>query len=48
LAEEVIRVETATKNNPPDLINVVLERLVTGSLESLAFSTLDEIASRVR
>ena len=35
-------------NNPPDVINVALEMLVKASLELPAFSTLDEIASRVR
>lgn len=36
------------KNNPPDLINVALEHLVQASLELLAFSTLDEMATRIR
>ncbi|GAA3428763.1 Tn3 family transposase [Streptosporangium nondiastaticum] len=36
------------KNNPPDLINVALERLVEASLELPGFTTLDEMATRIR
>src|SRR5450755_4079397 len=43
-----IRSAAEVMNNPPDLINVALELLVKASLELPAFSTLDEIASRVR
>jgi hypothetical protein len=32
-------------NNPPDLINVALETLVSQSLELLGFTTLDEMAA---
>jgi hypothetical protein len=43
-----IRSAAEVKNNPPDLINVALEMLVKASLELPAFSTLDEMASRIR
>jgi len=48
LAEQVIREEAEVKNHPPDLINVALEVMVRESLELPAFSTLNEIAARVR
>jgi hypothetical protein len=48
VAAEAIRWAAEAKNNPPDLINVALEMLVKESLELPAFSTLDEIASRIR
>ena len=48
LAEQAIREEAQVKNHPPDLINVALEVLVRESLELPGFSTLDEIAARVR
>ena len=48
VAEAAIRSAAEVKNDPPDLINVALEMLVKASLELPAFSTLDEIASRVR
>jgi TnpA family transposase len=48
VAEAAVRSAAEVKNDPPDLINVALEMLVKGSLELPAFSTLDEIASRVR
>ncbi|QMU69369.1 DUF4158 domain-containing protein [Streptacidiphilus sp. P02-A3a] len=48
LARETIRAEAASKNNPADLINVALEKLVEGGLELPAFSTLDHMASTVR
>ena len=35
-------------NDPSDLINVALELVVKASLELPAFSTVDELASRVR
>ena len=35
-------------NNPPDLINVALETLVSQSLELPGFTTLDEIAAAIR
>ena len=48
VAEAAVRSAAEVKNDPPDLINVALEMLVKGSLELPAFSTLDEIVSRVR
>jgi Domain of unknown function (DUF4158) len=48
VAADAIRSAAQAKNNPPDLINVALEMLVKESLELPAFSTLDEIASRIR
>ncbi|MFD3920181.1 Tn3 family transposase [Streptomyces sp. NPDC058595] len=37
-----------TKDNPADLINVALERLVKERLELLGYTTLDEMASEIR
>jgi TnpA family transposase len=48
LAEQAIREEAQVKNHPPDLINVALELLVRESLELPGFSTLNEMAARVR
>ncbi len=48
LAEQAIREEAQVKNHPPDLINVALELLVLKSLELAGFSTLNEMAARVR
>jgi len=48
VAEAGIRGAAEVMNNPPDLINVALELLVKASLELPAFSTVDELASRVR
>ena len=48
LAEQAIRAEAEIKNHPPDLINVALELLVREGLELPGFSTLNEIAARVR
>ena len=48
VAEEAIRAAALVKNHPPDLINVALEMLVKSSLELPGFSTLDEIAARIR
>jgi Domain of unknown function (DUF4158) len=48
IADRAIRKAARVKNNPPDLINVALEHLVQASLELPAFSTLDEMATRVR
>jgi hypothetical protein len=48
LAEETMRVEAASKNNPADLINIALEKLVEANLEIPRFSTLDAMASTVR
>src|SRR5450755_1922077 len=48
VAEAAVRSAAEVKNDPPDLINVALEMLVKASLELPAFSTVDELASRVR
>ena len=48
VATAAIRAAAEVKNDPPDLINVALEMLVKASLELPAFSTLDELASRIR
>jgi len=48
LAADAIRGAAEVKNNPPDLINVALELLVKASLELPGYSTLDEMASRIR
>lgn len=48
IADRAIRKAAWVKNNPPDLINVALEHLVQASLELPAFSTLDEMATRIR
>jgi hypothetical protein len=48
VAAKAIRAAAEVKNDPPDLINVALEMLVKASLELPAFSTLDELASRIR
>ncbi|MFD8937871.1 DUF4158 domain-containing protein [Streptomyces sp. NPDC059578] len=48
LAEETMRIEAASKNNPADLINIALEKLVEPGLEIPRFSTLDAMASTVR
>jgi hypothetical protein len=41
VAAEAIREAATRKNNPPDLINIALERLVEGWFELPGFSTLD-------
>ena len=43
-----IRKAAQVKNHPPDLINVALEKLLEASLELPGFSTLDEMATRIR
>jgi hypothetical protein len=48
VAAAAIRTAAEVKNNPPDLINVALEMLVKASLELPGYSTLDELASRIR
>lgn len=48
VAAEAIREAAQARNNPPDLINVALDRLVEASLELPGFSTLDEMATRIR
>lgn len=48
IAAAAIRETARARNNPPDLINVALERLVEASLELPGFSTLDEMAATIR
>ena len=48
VAAEAIEEAARSRNNPPDLINVALDRLVEASLELPGFSTLDEMATRIR
>ncbi|WP_269323793.1 DUF4158 domain-containing protein [Streptosporangium roseum] len=48
IAAEAMGKAALTKNNPPDLINVALERLIEESLELPGFTTLDEMAARIR
>ncbi|MFG1966690.1 DUF4158 domain-containing protein [Nonomuraea sp. NPDC049028] len=48
VADEVIRTEAAAKNDPADLIDTALEKLVETGLELPAFSTLDAMASALR
>ena len=48
VAAEAIREAAHARNQPPDLINIALERLVEGCFELPAFSTLDKMASRIR
>ena len=48
MAAEAIREAAHARNQPPDLINIALERLVEGCFELPAFSTLDKMASRIR
>jgi Domain of unknown function (DUF4158) len=47
VAAGAIREAAVKMNNPPDLINVALETLVSQSLELPGFTTLDEMAARV-
>ncbi len=48
VAAEAIQEAAHARNQPPDLINIALERLVEGCFELPAFSTLDKMASRIR
>ncbi|QYC38831.1 Tn3 transposase DDE domain protein [Nonomuraea coxensis DSM 45129] len=48
IAAEAITEAAQAKNNPPDLINVALERLIEASLELPGFTTLDEMAATIR
>lgn len=48
VAAEAIREAARSKNYPPDLINVALDRLVEASLELPGFTTLDEMAAHIR
>jgi Domain of unknown function (DUF4158) len=43
-----IRKAAQSRNHPPDLVNVALEKLLEASLELPGFSTLDEMATRIR
>ncbi|MGH3609997.1 MAG: DUF4158 domain-containing protein, partial [Pseudonocardiaceae bacterium] len=48
VAAQAVREAALVKNNPPDLINVALEVLVSNSLELPGFTTLDAMVSRIR
>lgn len=48
VAAGAIREAAVKMNNPPDLINVALETLVSQSLELPGFTTLDEMAAAIR
>jgi hypothetical protein len=48
IAAEAIRAEAEVKNNPADLINVALEKVLQAMLELPAYRTLDELASQIR
>jgi len=48
VAAAAIREAALVKNNPPDLINVALEELIRSGLQLPGFSTLDEMAGRIR
>ncbi|MFC4062621.1 Tn3 family transposase [Planomonospora corallina] len=48
LAADAITKAAQAKNNPPDLINVALERLIESSLELPGFSRLDRLATTIR
>jgi TnpA family transposase len=48
VAAEAIAEAARRKNDPADLINVALERLVEGSFELPAFRTLNDLATEIR
>ena len=48
VAAEAIRGAAEKMNNPPDLINVALETLVSKSLELLGFTVLDKLVTKIR
>ncbi|MFD6938188.1 DUF4158 domain-containing protein [Streptomyces goshikiensis] len=48
IAAAAIREAVQTKDNPADLINVALEKLVKARLELPGYTTLDEMASAIR
>ncbi len=48
IAEAAIRPEAAVKDNPADLINVALEELIRARCELPGYTTLDELAARIR
>lgn len=48
IAAAAIRTEAAVKDNPADLINVALEELIRARCELPGYTTLDEMAARIR
>jgi hypothetical protein len=48
VAADAIEEAAHRKNDPADLINIALERLVEGSFELPAFRTLNDLASEIR
>jgi hypothetical protein len=48
VAAEAIEEAARRKNDPADLINIALERLVEGSFELPAFRTLNDLATTIR
>jgi TnpA family transposase len=48
VAEAAVHAAAETKDNPADLINVALEELVRGRCEIPGYSTLDDMAARIR
>jgi hypothetical protein len=48
VAAAAIREAAGRKNDPADLINVALEKLVEGSFELPGYTTLDEMAATIR
>lgn len=48
IAEEAIRTAAEVKDNPADLINVALEELIRARCELPGYTTLDDLAARVR
>ena len=48
MAEEAIRAAVQTKDNPADLINVVLEELVRERCELPGYTTLDAMTATIR
>ena len=48
MAAAAITEAASRKNDPADLINVVLEKLVEGSFELPGYSTLDDMARQIR
>jgi hypothetical protein len=48
VAEQAIRAGARVKDNPADLINVALEELIRARCELPGYTTLDELAARIR
>ena len=48
IAAAAIRKAAKSKNHPPDLIDIALEKVREASLELPGFSTLDDLATRIR